>query len=430
MIPTITIVATCDTKGNEVLYLKNRIEECSLNTLIIDTGILGDPIKILPDISKDVVAKKAGTTIEELKIKSRGDAVKEMCKGINILIGELHKEGRIQGLLSIGGAEGAIIGASAIDALPIGFPKIIVSPIASGNHRFKEIIHYNDAIVMHSVVDILGINFISKKIFDNAVGAIIGMINIKKEVIEDKEQKRKRIAVSMMGTVTKPIMRVVMPRLEKLGYEVIPFHANGTGGICMDNFIREGYFDGSIEYATNEISGSYLGGLDSCSKDRMNAAMEKNIPTIVTPGTVDFLDVEKSDEFADKYKNRPKYHHNPEITLIRLSADEMKFVGKIFAEKLNKSRGNVKFIYPKQGFSSEDKKGLSLWHPEGNEIFLKELKLNLRKDIEVIEINAHINDDKFANVVVDQLISLIKKNDLKNKNSISEETEIPGSPLG
>ena len=327
-----------------------------------------------------------------------------MREGLNRLVARLHQEDRIHGLIAIGGAEGALLGRSAMDALPFGVPKLTVSTIASGRHLFSDIIGYNDAMAMHSVIDILGINSISRTVFSNAVAAVVGMVRAKREAGE----QRPRIGITMLGTTTPPILRVVKPRLEELGYEVLTFHANGVGGACMDDLVRQKYFTGILDFSPNELVANLFGGLHQCKSDRMEPAMEEGMPVIVAPGSSSIIVLSREEALTDQYADRNKYYHNPEITLVRCSREEMRRIGRSFAEKMNLAKGPVKFLYPKRGFSSQDKEGLTMYDPPGNEIFLEELKKVLRKDIPILEIDAHINDDEFATVAFEQLLEVME----------------------
>ena len=402
---TIAIVATCDTKGEETAFLKDRVEAYGARALVIDTGVLGEPVKVKPDISKHEVAEAAGFTIEELiALGTRGDAVERMRTGLNRLVAKLHQEGRIHGLIAIGGAEGALLGRSAMDALPFGVPKLTVSTIASGRHMFSDIIGYNDAMAMHSVIDILGINSISRTVFSNAVAAVVGMVRAKKE----PGVQRPRIGISMLGTTTAPILRVIKPKLESQGYEVLTFHANGVGGACMDDLVRQNYFTGILDFSPNELVANLYGGLHQCKPDRMEAAMELGMPVIVAPGSSSIIVLSREEALDKKYEGRNRYYHNPEITLVRCSGEEMKQIGRVFAEKMNLAKGPVKFLYPARGFSSQDKEGLTMYDPPGNKIFLAELKKVLREDIPILEIDAHINDDVFATAAFEQLLEVME----------------------
>jgi uncharacterized protein (UPF0261 family) len=405
MSETIAVIATCDTKGEEALYLKRRIESYQVNGLVIDSGILGEPVFLVPDVTRDQVAEYSGVTIRELvNAGSRGAAVEKMRDCIHAYVKKLYEEGKIKGLIAIGGAEGSVIARAAMDALPLGVPKIAVSTIASGKHLFSDLIGYNDAAVMHSVIDILGINSISRRVFNNAVGAIVGMTKVKPEAAE---KKIKSIGISMLGTTTKPIMSVIKPALEKRGYEILTFHANGTGGDCMDTLAGEGFFAGVLDFSTNELAANNFGGLHVAKPGRMEAAFEAGVPTVVAPGAANIIVLSREEALLSKYDDRQKYYHNPNITLINTTKEELKIIAATFANKLNKSKGKVKFLYPAQGFCSQDKEGMALWNPEGNPVFLAELKQNLRPDIPIIEVDSHINDDKFANVAVEQLLEVM-----------------------
>jgi uncharacterized protein (UPF0261 family) len=405
MSEAIAIIATCDTKGEEALYLKQRIESYNMIGLVVDSGILGEPVFVEPDVTRDELAEYSGFTIKELvEAGSRGAAVEKMRDCIHAYVKKLYEAGKIQGLIAIGGAEGSVIARAAMDALPLGVPKITVSTIASGKHLFSDLIGYNDATVMHSVIDILGINSISRTVFNNAVGAIVGMAKVKPEA---SDQKIKSIGISMLGTTTKPIMSVIKPEFEKRGYEVLTFHANGTGGDCMDTLAGEGFFAGVLDYSTNELVANNFGGLHVAKPGRMEAALEMGVPTVVAPGAANILVLSSEEALLSKYDGRQKYYHNPNITLINTTAEELKIIAATFAEKLNKAKGKVKFLYPARGFCSQDKEGLSLWNPDGNPVFLAELKKNLRQDIPIIEVDAHINDDEFAMVAFDQLLEVM-----------------------
>ena len=405
MSETIAIIATCDTKGEEALYLKQRIESYQVNGLVIDSGILGEPVFLVPDVSRDQVAEYSGVTMRELvDAGSRGAAVEKMRDCIHAYVKKLYAEGEIKGLIAIGGAEGSVIARAAMDALPLGVPKIAVSTIASGKHLFSDLIGYNDAAVMHSVIDILGINSISRRVFNNAVGAIVGMIKVQPEA---SEQKTQSIGISMLGTTTKPIMSIIKPALETRGYEVLTFHANGTGGDCMDALAGEGFFAGVLDFSTNELAANNFGGLHVAKPGRMEAALESGVPTVVAPGAANIIVLSREEALLSKYDERQKYYHNPNITLINTTKEELKIIAETFANKLNKSKGKVKFLYPAKGFCSQDKEGLALWNPGGNPVFLAELKQNLRRDIPIIEVDSHINDDEFANVAVEQLLEVL-----------------------
>lgn len=393
----VAIIATCDTKGAEAQYLRERIEQRDLGTVVIDTGVLGKAETVIPDVTRDEVAQAGGHTIAELiATGTRGIAVEGMRQGIGKIIGKLYREGRIHGALSIGGAEGSVLAAEAMAALPIGIPKLIVSPIASGNRKFGTLIGSKDTMVMHSVIDILGINIISRKVFDNAAAAIAGMVQASEEVAWPPG---KRVAISMLGTTTKPIMNIIQPKLEAQGYEVVIFHANGVGGPAMDELLAQGVFQGVIDYTTNELAGGLYGGFHQCGTERMDAAIAAGIPQVIVPGGIDFIVSGPLNSVPAEFKERQFYKHNPEFTLVRVIKEEMAELGRVFAAKLNKATAPTIFAYPLRGISTPNNVNGTLWNPEADAAFLSQFKAHLTADVKVVEIDAHINDDVFANAV-------------------------------
>jgi uncharacterized protein (UPF0261 family) len=406
MCKTIAIIATCDTKGQEAAYLKQKLESYEgIQGLVVDTGILGKPLGVVPGVSREEVAQAAGMTIPAIiALGSRGLAVEKMSIGVNSVLTRLHKEGTIDGLLAIGGGEGSVIARSAMDALPLGVPKLTISSIASGDHKFKDIIGYNDAVVMHSVIDILGLNSISRQIFDVAVGGVVGMVRVPKQ---PETLQVPRIGITMLGTTTKPILNVIKPGLEERGYEVFTFHANGVGGACMEDLAREGYFTGILDFSTNELVANLFGGLHIARPERLKILMELGLPVVVAPGAISLIVLSKEDALDPKYDGRQKYYHNPRITLARTSRDEMAQLGRHMASILNLAVGPVRFLYPTEGFASQDKQSYSLYDPEGNRIFIEEMRKLLRNDIPIIEIKGHINDDHFAQAALMNLMEIV-----------------------
>jgi uncharacterized protein (UPF0261 family) len=407
---TVAIVTTCDTKGREAQYLKKSIEKHGIYGWVIDCGILNDPIGVIPDTSRHKVAQAAGYTIDELIARgSRGAAVNGMIEGINSIITSMSNEGKVDALIAMGGAEGALIAKSAMDALPLFVPKLTMSTIASGEHKFGEIIGHNDAMVMHTVIDILGINSISKKIFDNGINAIVGMLEFQ---INNEISNCKRVAMTMLGTITPPIVKVVQPLFEKERYEVYTFHANGIGGECMDKLAEEKYFDGVFDWALNEIVGLNFGGLHKCGKQRMEAAIKKGIPLVVVPGAADIIVLSTEDASDQKYSKRAKYYHNKEITLAALSVEECIKVAETIVDKLNEATGQVEVLFPLKGLCSQDKEGKSLYNPKGTKAMVKIFKEKLKKDIGFVVCDNHINDDEFAMKAANKMIKLIKESEV------------------
>ncbi|HWR22883.1 MAG TPA: Tm-1-like ATP-binding domain-containing protein [Feifaniaceae bacterium] len=404
---TVAIVATCDTKGNEANYLRERVQSYGMRGLILDCGILRDPPEHMrPDISKHEVAGAAGYTIAQLIERgSRGAAVDGMIEGVNAMVSRLYQGGLIHALIAIGGAEGALLARAGMDALPLFVPKLTLSPVASGSHKFEEIIGYNDAMAMHTVVDILGLNSISKRLFDNAVGAIVGMLQAHRE--EAAAREAVRVGITAAGTVTPPLVKTVLPTLQEKGFEVYSFHSNGVGGPCMDNLVREGIFHGILEYSLSEIVGNLYGGLHKSKADRMEAAVERGIPLLVVPGVSTLLVLSTADAATPAYQGRKHYYHNREITLVNLNDEECAAVAAAFVEILNRAQpGKAALMFPTLGLASQDKDGCALENPSGREAMLRVIRTRLAAHIPLIVLPMHINDDAFAAAVAEKFLSL------------------------
>jgi uncharacterized protein (UPF0261 family) len=407
---TVLLIGTLDTKGPETAYLRDRVRDLGCETLVLDSGILGEAAGIEPDITRRTVAEAAGSTIDALRESgTRGKAVEEMLKGVRALTLELATAGRIQGVVSLGGAEGAVLAAAAMKQLPIGFPKLIVSPIASGHRRFGPLVGTRDTLIMHSVVDILGLNAISRLVYDNAAAAIAGMALAYAKRNKPKRGKAKQppparpaIAATMLGNTTKPLLRM-RSLVEAQGYDFVIFHANGVGGPAMEELIARNAFVAVLDYTLSEVAGHIAGGFHDGGPTRLDAAGEAGIPQVIVPGCLDFVVFGHRDEVPERYHGRPTYYHNPEFTLVRLTPEEQLAAANFLIEKLNRATGAVSVIVPLGGGSVMDKAGGSFWLPELNQDMRELIKAGLNRGIRYQEVDAHINDDSFADAVFDEL---------------------------
>jgi uncharacterized protein (UPF0261 family) len=401
---SILIVATLDTKGDEVNYLKGLIEEGGHKALVMDTGILKAP-PIQPDVTRVEVAQAAGTSIEELiRSKDKGKAIQAMAEGSKKIARQLYREGKILGVIGLGGAQGTEIGTSAMRALPLGFPKLMVSTIASGYAQFGTYVGTKDLLMMHSVVDILGLNVFSRTILSNAAGAMMGMVERGTKI--EKPEKR-QIGITIYGTTTPGCM-VAKTYLESKGFEVVAFHPNGTGGKAMEEMIEEGILNAVLDMTTHELTDELVGGLHRAGPNRLEAAGKRGIPQVVAPGSIDFIVAGPVNSLPPKYRNRKYIAHNPSITLVRTSSGEMKAIGRIMASKLNGAKGPTIVIIPLRGFSYPNRKGEALYDEKGNQAFIQSLKENL-KEVKVTEIDAHINDPEFANEAAQTMERLLSQ---------------------
>jgi uncharacterized protein (UPF0261 family) len=404
---TILIIGTLDTKGREIAYLRDRIQALGGATLVLDSGILGEPLDIVPDITRAEVAEAAGTTIDTLRtVGTRGAAVERMKDGVRKLALDLFAQGRMQGTVCLGGAEGAVLGAAAMKALPIGVPKVIVTPIASGRRHFGPLIGTRDIMVLHSVIDILGINPISRAVFDNVAAALVGMVQHGAARMGEPSEGGPYVAITMLGNTTKAVMRL-KDRLAARGYEAVIFHSNGVGGPAMEELAELGMFAGVIDYTTDELADQLIGGFHQGGDHRLERVGAQGLPQVVVPGCIDFTVHGPRDEVPDRFKDRPAYYHNPEFTLVRVLADEMAQIGHIMARKLNAAQGPVVVVVPTQGLSIPNVPGGAFWDPPADAAFLAALRADLHPTIPLLTIDAHINDLAFADRVADEFLHLL-----------------------
>jgi uncharacterized protein (UPF0261 family) len=406
---TVLLIGTLDTKGPETAYLRDRVQRLGCDTLVLDSGILGEAVGIEADFDRRVVAHAAGSTLDALRSAgTRGKAVEEMLKGVRKLALQLFAEGRIHGVASLGGAEGAVLAAAAMKALPVGFPKLIVSPLASGHRKFAPFIGTKDILVMHSVVDILGINSVSRAVFDNAAAAIAGMANAYEagRLQPTPSDEHKAIAATMLGNTTRPLMRI-KPGIEARGVDFVIFHANGVGGPAMEELIAQNYFAGILDYTLSEVAGYIAGGFHNGGPTRLDAAGEAGLPQVIVPGCLDFIVFGAKHEIPEQFKGRPTYYHNPEFTLVRLTEDEQLDATRFLVEKLNRAKGGVSVVVPLGGGSIMDIDGGAFWQPETNERCRQILREGLNPSIQYQEVPAHINDDAFADAVLDAALRVL-----------------------
>jgi uncharacterized protein (UPF0261 family) len=399
---TIAIVGALDTKGQEFAFLKAEIEKLGFRTLVIDVGVLGDPA-FSPDVSREAVAKAGGAELNELVAKKdRGEAMSVMTRGVAVVARELYDAGRIHGMISMGGGGGTVMATSAMRALPIGIPKLMVSTVASGDT--SAFVGTSDITMMPSIVDVAGLNRISRTIFTNAAGAICGMVA--SEVALSGEEKP-LIAATMFGNTTRAVDHA-RKIIEDHSYEVLVFHATGTGGRTMEALIESGYFAGVLDITTTEWADEVCGGVLSAGPHRLEAAAKTGIPQVVTPACIDMCNFWAPQTVPGKYKDRLFYQWNPNVTLMRTNIEENRRMGEIFAEKLNMATGPVKVFIPMGGFSEIDYPEKPFWWPEANQAFLDALQENLRPDIPVEISQKDVNDPEFSGKLAEQLLEFLK----------------------
>jgi uncharacterized protein (UPF0261 family) len=403
----IALIGTLDTKGAEIAYVRDRLLALGVQPVVVDSGILGDADGCVADVPREQVARAGGHELEAIRrAGSRGAAVELMLEGVRATCLRLYSEGQVHGVLCLGGAEGALLGAAAMHALPVGVPKVIISPSASGRRAFGPFVGEGDVTVMHSVIDILGLNEISRAIFDNAAAAVAGMVRDAGRPIGALGEQT--VGITMLGQTTPGVMRV-REALVAAGREPVIFHANGVGGPAMEHLVEAGALGGVIDYTLSELANSLLDGIHATGPERLRVAGRHGLPQVVVPGCVDFFNQGAPEQLPAEYRDRKTYFHNPVATLVRLSPEEEAELGAMVAERLNEAVGPVHVIAPTRGFSLADAEGGDLWDPVADHAFLDALRTKLRDDIPFEQVDLHVDDAAFADLVAQRYLSLIQE---------------------
>ena len=403
---TIALIGTLDTKGQEFAFLRDRIQSAGVGTLVIDVGVLGQPF-FEPDISRVEVAAAADVDLASLQSgEDRGRSVSVMALGATIILRRLFEQQSIDGVVSLGGSAGTTIATAAMRALPFGFPKLMVSTVASGDTR--PYVETRDICMMPSVVDIAGLNHISRRIIGNAAAAICGMVASGPAVTAEEKPA---IAATMFG-VTTPCVTAARRILEERGYEVLVFHATGVGGRAMEQLIEDGAFQAVLDITTTELADELVGGVMSAGPRRLEAAGRKGIPQLVCPGAIDMVNFGSMESVPPQFRSRLLYRHNPSVTLMRTTPEECAEIGRITADKLNGANGPATVLIPLRGVSAIDKQGGPFDSPAALDAYRSAMKAALSPAIRLVELDAHINDDAFARAAAELLLeSLVSTSD-------------------
>lgn len=400
MSKTIALLGSLDTKGPDYQFVKDLIEARGHQTLVIDTSVIGEPT-FEPDVDRADVAEAGGGHIEVLQEEQdRGRAMKVMSAGAAEVVQRLHEEGRFDGILGMAGSGGTSVATAAMRELPVGVPKLMVSTVASGD--VSQYVGTRDITMMPSVVDVAGLNQISRQVYANAAGAICGMVETQPPEVEEKPL----IVASMFGNTTPAVNRA-KETLEEHGYEVLVFHATGSGGKTMEALVEDGYVDGVLDITTTEWADEVCGGVFSAGPARLEAAARTGTPQVVVPGCIDMANFWSRDTVPNEYQDRNLYEWNPNVTLLRTNAEENAEMGRIFAEKLNQAEGPVAVFVPLKGFSMLDAEDELFWDPEADQAFLEALKKNLDDEIPVYDIDYNINDPEFVDALSSKLLEFL-----------------------
>ncbi len=397
----IVLLGTFDTKGREFAYVRQLLAALDLQTILVDAGSLGTP-EIAADVRREAVFEAAGTTLAAIaRAGDRGKAVESAARGASKIVVELHKRGQVDGILALGGSAGTTIGTAAMRALPFGVPKLMVSTLASG--QVKHFVGVRDILMMHSVVDISGLNIISKKVLGNATHAMAGMVA---HPIFVERADKPVIAATMFG-VTTPCVSEAQKILEQNGCEVLVFHATGTGGMTMESFIADGWISGSLDITTTELADELVGGILSAGPNRLTAAAIRGVPQVISVGALDMVNFGPAETVPEKFKDRKFYHHNASVTLMRTTPAENDKLGKEIAEKASASRGPTAVLVPLQGVSAIDKEGQPFWWPEADQALFQSIRNWIGPQVKLLELDLHINDPEFARIAAETLLGMI-----------------------
>ena len=399
---TVVIVGTLDTKAADLLLLRDLIRRRGLETIVVDFGVLGDP-PFAWDISADQVARAGGGNLAQLRAgRDKTEAMRTMERGLSKIVSELYAASRMHGIVGMAGGGGTSIATAAMRQLPVGLPKLMISSVAAAGD-VAQFLGTRDITLMPSVVDVAGVNSISRRIYANAAGAIAGMVE---QAAPEGSADRPIISASMFGNTTACVSSA-RDVLEAAGYEVLVFHATGSGGRTMETLIEAGFVTANLDVTTTELADEVCGGVLSAGPQRLTAAARAGTPTVIAPGCVDMVNFWKPDTLPEKYRARHLYEWNPNTTLMRTNVEENRRIGGLIACAANASRGPVALMIPRRGVSQLDSPGGAFWDPAADDACFASIADNMRPGIPLIELDANINDVAFAERAAGLLLDML-----------------------
>lgn len=397
---TIAVLGTLDSKGEEHGYVADLIRKRGHQTLLIDVGS-GAPPSIQPDVTREEVAKAAGIDLVPLiERKDRGECVAAMAKASAVLLEKLVSEKKIDGVIALGGGGGTAIASAAMRALPVGFPKVLVSTMAAGN--VAPYLGTKDIVMIPSISDVAGLNRLSRVIFANAAGAISGMVETKVDAAESKPL----IVASMFGNTTACVTEAKRI-LEDAGYEVLVFAATGSGGRAMESLIESGLVAGVLDLTTTEWADELAGGVLNAGPERMDAVAKAKVPVVVAPGCLDMVNFGEPASIPEKYQSRLFYSHNPQVTLMRTTPEECSRLGEIIAGKVNAYTSPAAILIPKKAISVISAEGQPFHDPTADTALFDALRKN--SQVEILEYDEEINSPAFARACAEKLLSFLSR---------------------
>lgn len=401
----IGIIATLDTKGPETAFLRDRIEEAGHKALILDSGMLFPPA-IEPDISRHELLAAAGVDdLEAYRANGKAALQKAMSQGVRLTLQRLAAEGKIQGVLSVGGGQGSAMSSYAMQGLPVGFPKVLVSTVACGTARFGDYVGNRDIVMIPSISDICGLNAITVPIFSSGVGAVVGMVEMAQRAKYSSDKPV--IGLTMAGVTTECVMRL-KEILDERGYETIVCHCNVVGAVVLDELAAEGKIAGVIDVTPHDVGGYLYDGLMAADEHRFENIYAAGIPVITAPGAVDFQLKGPVAELPEELKGRAYNIHTPFHTHVRASYEDMYRVGTYITEKHNGAKGPNAIMVPLRGYSQQNREGRVLYDEHANQGFTDAVKAKKADNVLYIEKDMHINDPEFALALADEFEKLYK----------------------
>ena len=399
---TVVLVGTLDTKGHEYAFVRDRITARGVDVLLVDVGILGDPLTE-PDVTRQEVAAAADADVQALAdAGDRSAAIEVMGRGATEIVLRLHAEGRLDAIGALGGTGGTTIATQAMRALPVGAPKLMVSTVASGDT--SPYVGTVDVTMMYSVVDVAGINRISAQILANAAGTLVGMATAPKLALDEA---RPLVAASMWG-VTTPCVTVARERLEELGYDVLVFHQTGTGGDSMEALIKTGLVEGVLDVTPTELVGELAGGVWPAGPERLGVAGRLGIPQVVSLGGLDLIALGPPNTMPEQFRSRWIYHHDEHMAAARTTAEESSALAMVIARKLNAATGPVALYVPLRGFSPLSTPGAEFHDAAADAALVEGLRERIDPArVEIHEVECDINDPELAVAMADRLFELM-----------------------
>jgi uncharacterized protein (UPF0261 family) len=389
---SVLLIGTLDTKGVECHFVRSLFDEANVPVTVLDAGVLQPPA-FTPDVPRAEVYAAAGASVAALQQEAdRGKAIAAAATGVTKIALDLHAQGRLDGVLGLGGSAGTTIATAAMRALPFGVPKLMVSTLASG--QVRPYVGVRDILMLNSVVDISGLNRISRRVLTNAAHAMIGMVRQRTAQLAPAGDKP-LVAATMFG-VTTPCVEAARREVEQAGYEVLVFHATGIGGQTMESFIADGLIAGVLDLTTTELADELVGGVLSAGRDRLTAAGLRGVPQVISLGALDMVNFGPPETVPEKFKGRRFYQHNPTVTLMRTTPEENDQLGKEIAHKASAAKGPTAVLVPLKGVSAIDAEGKPFWWPEADQALFDSLRHWMSPHVKVIELDMHINDPSFA----------------------------------